>query len=146
MNYYALAIGILIAVYVIVRFRKKELEKKSWAYAVFLATFPVYYWMFAAYATDYTALVYELTIGMVFISMAYLAYKLNSFIGGLILASGYIAHAIYDVIHRSLFHNAGTPGWWPEFCGAVDIIVGVYLLFLAFSMKLNHKKMSGDSF
>lgn len=135
MNYYALAMGIIIAVYVVIRFRKVRLEKKNLVYPVFLATFPVYYWAFAVYASDYEALVNELLIGIVFFAIAYMAYKLNGVIGGGLLAVGYTAHAIYDVIHSSIFHNAGTPLWWSEFCGTVDVLIGLYLIYLAFSMQ-----------
>jgi len=50
MNIYALIIGIVVALFVVIRFRKTSLERKKWVYPVFLATFPVYYWVFAVYA------------------------------------------------------------------------------------------------
>ena len=135
MNYYALIVGIAVAVYVVMRFKKRKLEKISWVYPAFLATFPVYYWVFAIYANDYKALISEVAVGSVFLLVAYIAYKLNSFIGLVLLATGYIAHAAYDAIHHSLFYNPGTPGWWPEFCGSVDILIGLYLLYFAVSFK-----------
>ncbi len=135
MNYYALIIGIVIAVYIVVRFRKTRLEKKKWVYPAFLATFPVYYWVFAVYASDYGALINEIAVGAGFLAVAFLAYKLNSSLGLVVLGIAYIAHAVYDVIHNSIFYNAGTPLWWPEFCGAVDLLVGLYVVFLAFSTK-----------
>lgn len=135
MNFYALFIGLVIATFVVLRLRKTGLEKKKWAYPAFLATFPVYYWVFAAYATDYRALVNELAVGIGFLLIAYVAYKLNNFMGLVVLAFGYIAHAGYDVVHNSIFFNPGTPLWWPEFCGVVDVLMGVYLLLLAFLIK-----------
>jgi len=135
MNYYALIIGIVIAVYIVVRFRQTRLEKKKWVYPAFLATFPVYYWVFAVYASDYGALINEIAVGSGFLAAAFLAYKLNSSLGLVVLGIAYIAHAVYDVIHNSIFYNAGTPLWWPEFCGAVDALVGLYVVFLAFSTK-----------
>lgn len=139
MNYYALIIGIVIAIYVVVRFRKTRLEKKSWVYPIFLATFPIYYWVFAVYASDYDALIKEFAVGFGFLAVAYVAYKLNSAMGVLLLAIGYISHAVYDVIHHSLFYNGGTPLWWPEFCGAVDVLMGLYLIYLATTMKKRKK-------
>ena len=135
MNYYALIIGVVIAVYVVIRFKKTKLEKKKWVYPVLLSTFPVYYWVFAIYSSDYGALINELAVSLGFLAIAYAAYKLSNPIGLLLLATGCIAHAGYDVIHNSLFYNSGTPLWWPEFCGAVDGLIGLYLIFLAFSMK-----------
>ena len=136
MNYYALIIGIVIAVYVVVRFKKRKLEKIKWVYPAFLATFPVYYLVFAIYASDYGALINEFAVGAGFFLVAYVAYRLNSFIGLVLLAIGYIAHAVYDVIHNSLFYNPGTPDWWPEFCGSVDVLIGIYLLYFAFVAKI----------
>ena len=135
MNYYALIAGIVIAVYVVVRFKKTKLEKRKWAYPAFLATFPIYYWIFAIYAANYGALINEIGIGLAFILIAYIAYRLNSVIRLILLATGYILHAGYDVIHDSLFINPGTPVWWPEFCGSVDLLIGLYLLYLVVSVR-----------
>ncbi len=134
MNYYALIAGTAIAVFIIVRFRRTRLEKKPAPYPVLLATFPAYYWVFALYASDYNALMYELAVGAVFIALTYVAYKLESASGAAFAASAYIGHAIYDAVHDYYFTNAGTPTWWPEICGAVDGIVGVYLIYLAFTL------------
>ncbi len=135
MNLYALIIGIVIAVYVIIRFRKTRLERKKWVYPVLLATFPVYYWVFAVYASDYRALAVEVIIGFIFLVIAYIAYKLSSFMSLLLLAFGYLAHGVYDIAHNSFFYNPGTPLWWPEFCGAVDVLIGLYLVYFAASMR-----------
>lgn len=51
---YALAVGIAIAIYVVVRFRKTKLEKRKWVYPLLLSTFPIYYWVFAVYGSDYS--------------------------------------------------------------------------------------------
>ena len=135
MYYFAVFSGILIAAYLVVSFRKTGLERKNWVYPAFLATFPLYYWVFAVSASDYHALVNEMAVGAGFLLVAFVAFKLKSFPGLLLLALAYIAHAIYDVIHNALFYNAGTPLWWPEFCGAVDVLIGLYLVYFAFSMK-----------
>ncbi len=135
MSLYALMAGIIIAIYVMVRFRKTALEKRKWAYPLLLGTFPMYYWVFAVYGSDYRALLNELITGAVFISIAYGAYKINSVGAVRLLSIGYIGHAIYDAVHNSLFVNSGAPLWWPEFCGAVDVLIGIYLFIMAASMK-----------
>jgi len=141
MNYYALVIGIIIAIYVVIRFRRTRLEKKKWVYPAFLATFPVYYWVFAISASDNAALMNELAVGLGFLIIAYIAYKSNSGIGLLLLVLGYILHALYDVLHNSFFHNAGTPSWWPEFCGAIDMLIGLYLIYLVFPKQQKEAKI-----
>lgn len=139
MNFVALIIGLTLATYAIVRFRETKLEKKKWVYPLLLATFPFYYFAFAIYAEDYSALINEIYVGLIFIAVAYTAYKLKSTIGIIILAIGYIGHAVYDIIHNHLFINEGTPVWWPEFCGAVDGLMGVYLVYLVLSLRANRK-------
>lgn len=134
MNIYALAIGLFVAVIVVLRFRARKLERTKWAYPMFLATFPIYYWVFAVYASDYTALLHEIAASAAFLVIAYVAYKFRSFATLLLLAVGYVAHAAYDVYHDSLFSNSGVPTWWPEFCGSVDVLVGGYVAYLAFAL------------
>ena len=120
---------------VVLRFRARRLEKTKWAYPMFLATFPVYYWFFAAYASDYSALLNELMASTVFLAIAYVTYKFRSFATLLLLAVGYVAHAAYDFYHDALFVNSGVPTWWPEFCGSVDVLIGGYVAYLAFSLR-----------
>ena len=139
MNFVALIIGLTLATYAIVRFREIKLEKKKWVYPLLLATFPFYYFAFAIYAEDYSALINEIYVGLIFIAVAYTAYKLKNTIGIIILAIGYIGHAVYDIVHNHLFINEGTPVWWPEFCGAVDGLMGMYLVYLALSLRANRK-------
>lgn len=139
MNIPALVVGIIIAVIVVMRFRARRLERTKWAYPVFLATFPAYYWVFAVYASDYTALLNELMVSVVFLAVAYFAYKFRSFATLLLLAIGYVAHAAYDFYHDALFINSGVPTWWPEFCGSVDILIGGYIVYLAFAL---HRRMA----
>ncbi|HBA67343.1 MAG TPA: hypothetical protein DCZ48_14420, partial [Methylococcaceae bacterium] len=127
-------IGIVIAVIVVLRFRARRLEKTKWAYPLFLATFPVYYWVFAVYVSDYAALLNELMASIAFLIIAYVAYKFRSCATLLLLAAGYVAHAAYDFYHNALFVNYGVPTWWPEFCGSVDVLIGGYVAYLAFSL------------
>lgn len=136
MNLLAFTIGIALALYAIVRFRGTKLEKKKWVYPALLATFPFYYFVFAIYATDYDALINEILVGLAFIAIAYTAYKLQRIVALIVLAAGYIAHAVYDVVHNHIFINEGTPSWWPEFCGAVDGLIGIYLMYLALSVRV----------
>ena len=132
-NYLAVVFGITVGLYIIIQFKKTGLEKKHWVYPALLATFPVYYWLFAISASDYAALEKEAVIGFLFVALALIAYKIESFAGLLLLGMGYVCHAIYDVGHNQAFVNQGTPLWWPEFCGAVDLLVSLYIFYYALS-------------
>lgn len=134
MNLYALTIGLVVVFYVIYRFKITRLEKTSWAYPLFMATFPVYYFVFALYGNDYVALGKEMLIGTIFLILAYIAYKSNRKLSALLVAAGCLLHAAYDMYHDILFVNAGTPGWWLEFCGSIDLILGLYLIYFALTV------------
>ena len=140
MNLYALAAGISIAIIVVVMFRKTTPGKRKCIYPLLLSTFPIYYWVFAVYASDYTALLSEFIPGVLFIALSYWAYRLNNFHALYVLAIGYTGHAIYDFGHNSLFVNSGAPLWWPEFCGSVDMLIGIYLLVMATSVWMAQRK------
>ena len=135
MNLYALAIGVLVAAIVVLRFRAGKLETTRWAYPALLATFPLYYWVFAVYAADYGALPGELVASVAFLAIAYVSYAFRSFATLLLLSVGYVAHAAYDVHHDALLSNSGVPTWWPEFCGSVDVLLGSYVAWLAFALR-----------
>ena len=136
MSTLALGVGFLMALLVILRFRSKRLEKTKWAYPLLLASFPIYYWAFAIFAKDFPALINEILVGLIFLLVAYVAYRFKSFVTMIILGIGFIAHALYDFKHTILFNNPGTPAWWPEFCGSVDVLIGLYVLYLALSLRV----------
>lgn len=131
MNIYALAIGIITIVYMIVCLRKTKLDRTKWAYPLLLSTFPLYYFAFAIYAMDARALVYEILIGLAFFFIAFIAYKSSKKTSALIIGIGSLIHGFYDLYHDLLFINSGTPDWWLEFCGSIDIVLGLYLIYFA---------------
>lgn len=88
------------------------------------------------------ALPNELLYGGVFFLIALCSKRLASSAWLALLAAGYLLHGVYDVIHDGLFINGGVPLWWPEFCGTVDIVIGLYLLWLALSSR-RHWTMAG---
>jgi len=131
MNIYALTIGIITAILIIWHFKRRRLERAKLPYPILLATFPLYYFVFALYANNYTALYKEAGIGFIFFLLAYLSIKTKRKTSTSIVAVGCITHAIYDTYHNMLFVNTGTPEWWLEFCGSIDLILGLYLIYFA---------------
>lgn len=135
MSLYALAVGIAIAVVVVVLFKAWGLEGTRWAYPLLLAEFPVNYWIFAVYGADRAALLNEFLVGAAYLAVAYVAYRFRSFVTLLLLAAGYVMHAAYDFSHNLFFMNAGTPIWWPEFCASIDVLIGAYIAVLALLLR-----------
>lgn len=132
MNLIALLIGVATAYFIVRSFSRKSFNNKVRAYSFLLFTFPLYYFVFALYAGDYQALPLELLFSVVFFASALIALETEPFWQMLILAIGYLLHGFYDVLHDTAFVNLGTPTWWPEFCGSVDLLLGVYLLYLGY--------------
>lgn len=136
MNILALIIGMAVSIFIIIQFKKTRLESNRFAYSLLLVTFPFYYFAFAIYGNDYAVLPLELLGGLLFFAIAVLSLWFSHFYKFSFLALGYILHGIYDVTHNDFFINAGTPLWWPEFCGVVDVILGLYLVTLAYQYKV----------
>ena len=134
MSIYAVLTGLSVAVLVVYLGNKWKLERKPWMYPLLLASFPVYYWVFGLYAMDYDAFIQEFLIGLAFLAWALLAFRLSTITGGLVLAMGFIAHGLYDIVHNSFFINDGAPIWWAEFCGVIDVFIGCYLVY--FSLRI----------
>ena len=128
MNVYAISIGILVTTAIIYLFNVEKDDDIQVLYALYLANFPIYYWIFSIYAGNFTALFNEILAGIPFIVIACLCYKVNSRPSMRLLASGYLLHAVYDFSHASLLINPGVANWWPEFSGVINLLLGVYLL------------------
>jgi hypothetical protein len=141
LNLYALLTGIAIAIFVVILFRRTRLENRKWLYPLLLATFPMYYFYFAIYGADYAALKIEILVGLLFFSLAFIGFKLKSSGALFVLSAGYIGHAVYDFSHNKFFLNSGAPLWWPEFCAAVDLLIGIYLLMMAISINTKQTKI-----
>lgn len=135
MNIPALVVGIIVAISLVLRFKKSKLEYNKFTYSLLLVTFPFYYFAFAIYGNDYDALMLEFVAGLVFFAVGLLSLKVKPVYRFGLLALGYILHGIYDITHHIFFINAGMPVWWPEFCGAVDVLIGLYLITIAFNSR-----------
>ena len=96
-----------------------------------MASFPLYYFAFAVYGHDLIALYKEIAIGSAFFVLAFIAIKSKRKTSAALVGIGCLLHAAYDAYHNVLFVNPGTPSWWLEFCGSIDLILGVYLFYFA---------------
>lgn len=130
MHLTALTIGILLGCFIVVKFKQMGYEHNNQAYPMLLASFPIYYWIFSLYSHNYDALINEFMVGVFFIAIAALAYRCSKLISFILLAIGFIGHGVYDIIHVQVFTPSVAPVWWPEFCGAIDILLGLYMLWL----------------
>ncbi|MGC9462328.1 hypothetical protein [Vibrio genomosp. F10] len=138
-NIIALLIGCVVAIAIVYKFKHAGLEGKPWTYPALLASFPAYYWLFSVHAADYDALVFEFIVGLAFMVVAYLGYRVQRRLSLLILSIGFMGHGVYDVFHTFVSYHPVAPTWWAEFCGSVDILVSLYLLWLAKAVNVRRK-------
>lgn len=139
MNTSALVIGFLLSMFITTQFRKNKMDRRNFLYAILLFSLPFYYFIFAVYAKDYSALSLEVMGGLAFFLIPLFSMKLSYFYKVNLIALGFILHGVYDIYHESLFHNEGTPLWWPEFCGVIDIVIGAYLVSISINEKYELK-------
>jgi len=135
MSLTAFFVGVLVSVLIIIRFKKTRLEKNKFTYSLLLFSFPLYYLIFALYNFDFETASLELLGGGLFFFVALISLKLNVLYKFSLLSIGYVLHGVYDITHNWFFINKGAPIWWPEFCGAIDIVLGLYLVKLALASR-----------
>ena len=123
--------ALFIALLTIGGIKYARAENQPWAYPLTLALYPLFYLGFAYYAKDFAALKNELLFALPIFLICLISARKNIRYSAFLLAAGYIGHGVYDIAHPLLFSNPGTPLWWPEFCGTIDVIIGAYLIALA---------------
>jgi len=128
---YPIIAGFIVAFITIIGIQMSGNSNKPWAYPLTLSLYPLFYIGFAIYAGDYQALLYEAVFALPFFMLCGLI-ALRSFrYSGYLLGGGLYSHGVYDAVHHHIFINNGAPHWWPEFCGVIDVIIGVYLLYFS---------------
>jgi hypothetical protein len=138
MNFVAFTIGVALSISIIIYLHLNQQRRIKKALRHLLITFPVYYLVFAIIGKDFKALSLEILVGALFVGLIFLAKSAEEYKSIFVLGVGYILHGIYDVYHNLLFTNAGTPIWWPEFCGIIDVLVGAYALYISLQVRQNH--------
>lgn len=116
--------GLSGAILVLSLYRLGALKERS-GIAVLLGAIASFWPVFAvqANAPMLTIVVHAL----VFVAFAIIAaYGFRQ--SAAVLAAGIIAHGFFDAL--VLVADNPGPSWWPAFCGTLDIVAGVILLFL----------------
>lgn len=122
-------IGVAVGVLTIVVARL--IRGQHWLYAIGLLTLPSLYASFALHAGEQAVAVKEMIYGIPFL-VAGLVFALVSVRqSAVVVGLFWIFHGLYDLTHSQLIANAGVPGWYPVWCFSVDVVIGVYLLWLS---------------
>ncbi len=112
------------------------LDRERGFYATQMIVIALLYGLFAAISGSSRVLMME-SIGItLFILAAVIGFRSNLWI----VAIALVGHGVYDFLHPHLFANPGAPSWWPAFCGAYDVVAGIYLGVL-----LNRRRVASST-
>jgi hypothetical protein len=92
-------------------------------YPTILIVIASYYVLFAAIGGSTGTIIIEAILMMVFAAIAIAGFKRSM----LLVATGLVAHGLFDFIHGSVVTNPGVPEWWPGFCLAYDLALAALI-------------------
>ena len=92
-------------------------------YPIVMIIIASYYVLFAAMGASRRALIIEIVIATAFLLVAVLGFRKNFWL----VVAALIGHGVFDFVHRFFIDNPGVPHWWPGFCLAFDVLLGVFL-------------------
>ena len=92
-------------------------------YPTVLIVVATYYILFAVMGAPRRTLVLELIFASAFFGLAVLGFRWTMWV----VVVGLIAHGLFDFVRVGFIHNPGVPSWWPGFCLAYDLPLGVVL-------------------
>jgi len=105
------------------------------AAATILCSIAFIYVGFSLKGNPVSSIVLEILVAVVFYLIAVIGYSKNNSL----IAYGIVLHGIWDILHhKAAFVRTDIPGYYPLFCLAADILLGVYF-FLVFRAKNNGK-------
>ena len=93
-------------------------------YPVALVVIAWYYILFAAIDGSVRVLAVEGLAAAGFCVLAAVGFRRAPWI----VAAGLVGHGLFDAVHGHIVANAAVPGWWPPFCAAADIGLGVIVM------------------
>jgi hypothetical protein len=128
--------GIITAIVIILltRVLSKYFPAKLFA-ATILVAIAFIYVGFSLKENPLYWVILEVGVALGFYFLAIIGYTRNS----LWIALGILLHGLWDIFHhKGLPVQTEIPGYWPTFCFIVDIIDGIYFLFLFKAQKLHN--------
>lgn len=122
-------IGIAVGMLTIVLAR--IIRGQHWLYSIGLLTLPSLYALFALHAGEQSVGIKEMLYGVPFVVVGLIFAFVSVRQSAIIVGAFWILHGLYDLTHNQFIMNDGVPIWYPVFCFSVDVVIGVYLLWLS---------------
>lgn len=102
------------------------LDRERAFYPTVLCVVASLYALFAVMGGSHQALALECIGTAVFVGAAAAGFRRSLWL----VVAGLAAHGVFDFLHGRLIANPGVPTWWPQFCGAYDVVAAAYLAWL----------------
>lgn len=125
----AIIVGIVLGVLIAIFARLTGLDRDRAFYPTVLIVIASYYALFAVMGGSMPALMTEMVGIAVFIVVAIAGFKGSPWI----VAAGIAGHGVFDFVRTGFITNPGMPEWWPPFCAAIDVTIGVCLAWLLYT-------------
>ena len=119
----ALIVGGVLALAVGIFATALRLDRERGFYPTVTMVVASYYVLFAAMAGSAESLVMEVVVAAVFTFAAAYGFRRSMWV----VVAALAAHGVQDFFHDDVITNPGMPAWWPQFCGAYDVVAAAYL-------------------
>jgi hypothetical protein len=128
----AFLVGFCLALVVCTGCALVGLDRDRALYPLTMIVIASYYCLYAVIGGSTEALLVEVAIAAVFVTVAVLGFR-----GSLWwVAAALVAHGLMDFVHGGLVQNPGVPPWWPAFCAAYDVTAGAALAWLLWQRRI----------
>ncbi|MDQ2768030.1 MAG: hypothetical protein M3Y30_12840 [Gemmatimonadota bacterium] len=127
--------GVALAVAVSAYAMLVGLDRDRAFYPTVLIVVASYYVLFAVMGGDTRTLIEESLINSLFLFVATIGFKRNSWL----IVAALAAHGLLDLVHGSVVANAGVPSWWPPFCSAYDVTAAGFLAWTLYRLPILSK-------
>ena len=120
--------GIVVAILVIIaaQLLSKHFTIKLVASTILVAIAFIYVG-FSLKTNPVEAIVLEVAFALMLYFLAIIGYARNN----LLIAYGIILHGVWDIFHHNGFLiKTDVPEYWPSFCFIIDIIDGLYFVYI----------------
>lgn len=104
---------------------------ERWLYSLGLLTLPSIYAFFALKAGDQAVAAKEMIYGAPYVVAGLVFAFVSVRHSAVVVGVFWLLHGLYDLAHSQLIANSGVPSWYPIFCFVVDVVIGLYLLWLS---------------
>lgn len=135
----AIVAGIGAGIAVVLLGWSAGLDRDRAYYPTILMVIALYYALFAAMAGSNAALLYEGIAIAVFFAAAIFGFRRSLWL----VAFGLAGHGVFDLFHAKLISNPGVPEWWPAFCSAADVTLGVIVALMLTKGTLHNVRRPG---